>query len=219
MTEYVLFPGAGSFGGELQPLVAALGEGCRVVRYPGRFGRGFGVPADSFEELVSACAEQITWPAPVLVGHSFGAYVAFATASRLRQPAGLVVVGAAAPALHTVSEQATRSPEDAARYLAGVDPSALANAPSDEWREIVAETVVQDLRLLTRFDPATAPVSCPIHAARGSFDPLTTDASMRAWQHSTKGAFTQRTFPGGHSDLLGTDAFAGWLRDLPTGAG
>src|SRR5262249_44765773 len=81
----VFFPGAGSFGNEFQLLVDALQPAAWLVKYPGRYGRDFGVPAESFDGVVRACTEQIaSRPAghPVLFGHSFGAYVAYATAVR-----------------------------------------------------------------------------------------------------------------------------------------
>lgn len=216
----VLFPGAGSFGGELQPLVNALAA--RLVRYPGRYGPDFGVPAGSFEELVRACTEQIAGWAPVrpvLFGHSFGAYVAYATALRMQEigteVVALMVAAADAPGRLTVPERATRSPRDAAVYLESVDPGVLAAAPSDDWREIVAETVVQDLRLLRQFDAASAAgVRCPVLAVRGEADPLTSDAGIREWKHSTDGAFSPRIFPGGHSDFLGSADCVSWIRGV-----
>jgi surfactin synthase thioesterase subunit len=242
MTDLVFFPGAGSFGGEFQQLVNALGSVARVIAYPGRFGRDFGVPAESFEAVVRACTEQITdWglTRPVLFGHSFGAYVAYATALSLQAtPAAadaatasggdagagggtgagagvLVVAGATAPGRLVIVDEATRSPQEAADYLRSVDPSALSNAPSDEWREIIAETVVDDMRLLREF-AATSPiiVHCPIIAVRGEHDPLTTDDGIGEWKTSTDGEFTTRTFEGAHSDFLSSSDCASWLNTL-----
>jgi surfactin synthase thioesterase subunit len=213
MTAVACFPGAGSFGGEFQALLDQLGPAARLVRYPGRYGRGFGVPAPSFDALVTGCAEQVTGPT-VLFGHSFGAYVAYATA--LRVPAAtLVVAGAAAPARMTVPDHAIGSPADAARYLDDIDPGVLAAAPSPDWRDIVVETAIQDLRLLTGFDAAAAaPVDCPLVAVRGSTDPLTTDAGIADWAACTTAAFRAHAMPGGHSDYLRTEAFTTWLRGM-----
>ncbi|GIF12956.1 thioesterase II family protein [Actinoplanes teichomyceticus] len=196
MSVTFFFPGAGSFGGETP-------AGAVLIRYPGRYGRGFGVPAPSFDAVVDACLAQLARRAgtpPTLVGHSYGAYVAYATAARLGQVAGLVVIGANAPARHEVAADALRDP---AGYLQRVDPQALADVPSPEWRDIVAETTAQDLRLLTEFDPAAvAPLSCPVLAVRGESDPLTSDEGIGAWRSCTGGAFTARTLPGGHSTVL-----------------
>lgn len=215
----VFFPGAGSFGGEFQPLMDALKPAAWLVRYPGRYGKGFGVPADSFDGVVRACIEQVMSRASsriVLFGHSFGAYVAYSTALALQEagagPLALVVAGACAPGRLTVSEQATGTPTDVARYLDRVDPSALADAPSDDWRDIVIETAAQDLRLLRQFDAAGyTRVRCPILAAHGTADPLTSDAEVGEWERSTDSEFLLRAFPGGHSDFLGSPACAAWL--------
>jgi surfactin synthase thioesterase subunit len=111
-----------------------------------------------------------------------------------------VVVGANAPARHHVAPDALTDP---AGYLHRVDPEALAGAPSDEWREVVVETTVQDLRLLTQFDPSgAAPLRCPVLAVRGDADPLTTDDGISEWKLCAGAAFTARTLPGGHSSVL-----------------
>jgi surfactin synthase thioesterase subunit len=194
----VFFPGAGSFGGAV-PLRA------RAVRYPGRYATD---PASSFDDVVRSCAEQAN---TVLFGHSFGAYVAFAVASTLGDAVTALVVSGANAEVH-VPERATATPSDTAAYLDAVDPHALADVPSDEWREIVAETAMHDLRLLAGFDPATVePVRCPLFAVRGDQDPLTSDEGVRAWESRTSGRFTSHVFPGGHSDLLTSDELASWL--------
>jgi surfactin synthase thioesterase subunit len=218
----VFFPGAGSFGSEFQLLVDALRPAAWLVRYPGRYGRDFGVPAESFDGVVRACTEQIGRRAParpVLFGHSFGAYVAYATALRLQEAgigvSALVAVGACAPGRLEVSEQATGTPSDAAKYLDSIDPSALADAPSDDWREVVVETAVHDLRLLKQFDvTSSTSVHCPILAVRGAADPLTSDAGVGEWRHFTDGVFALRVLPGGHSDFLRSPACTSWIREV-----
>ncbi|HZF87743.1 thioesterase II family protein [Streptomyces sp.] len=221
-TTTVFFPGAGSFGTEFRPLTQALGRSSWPVRYPGRPGRDFGTPAASFDAVVRACTEQITrriTGRPLLFGHSYGAYVAHATAARLGEAgvevAALVAVGAAGPGRLRVPERAAADPAEAAAYLDRADPGVLAGAPSDEWRAVVAETTAQDLRLLRQFTPAAVPaLHCPVLAARGTEDPLTTDDTIATWQHTTTGPFTRRTFPGGHSDLLSSPDCASWLRQV-----
>ncbi len=217
--DVVVFPGAGSFGGELRPLVAGLGASAWLMRYPGRFGSGFGGSAGSYQELVDACAEQVLRRHPprcALVGHSFGAYVAHSTAVALEKAGveltGLVVIGAAAPSLLTIPEEATRDIEGTAGYLAAVDPGLQAAA--DEWREIVVETALRDLRLLRESIGAGCPrVSCPVLAARGHDDPLTSAESIAAWAEVTDGGCAAHVFPGGHSELLRSPELEGVLSD------
>jgi surfactin synthase thioesterase subunit len=219
----VFFPGAGSFGREFQPLADELKPSAWLVRYPGRLGRDFGHPASSFAAVVQACATQITLrapDAPVLFGHSFGAYVAYATALRLQEAgltvSALVTAGASAPSELTVPEQAAQSPAGAASYLDSIDPGALADAPSDDWREVVTETTAADLRLLSGFDAAgTASVHCPVLAVRGERDPLTSESGIGEWARYTDARFSARVFPGGHSDFLRSTACTSWLRTHP----
>jgi surfactin synthase thioesterase subunit len=214
------FPGAGSFGSEFRSLVDRDPGPC-VVRYPGRMGKEFGVPAESFDDIVTACAEQVTGRRadhPVLFGHSFGAYVAYATASRLEEAgaeiSALVVTGANAPTRLQVPNRATATPTDTAAYLNDVDPEMLADGPSDEWREIVAEIAMHDLRLLARFDAeSSTKLRCPILAARGDADRLTSNEGVREWEHATHGTFSPRVFGGGHSDFLGSTACTSWFRE------
>ncbi|MGI8666593.1 MAG: thioesterase II family protein [Jatrophihabitans sp.] len=219
------FPGSGSFGSEFQPLMEALGPASWLVKYPGRYGRNFGIPAGSFDEVVLACTEQIAGRAavrPVLFGHSFGAYVAYATALRLQEVgaevSAVVVVGACAPSRLDISEQATETLADVANYLDSVDPRVLASAPSDDWREVVVETALHDLRLLRQFGAASpGRAHCPILAVRGAADPLTSDIGIGEWEHRTDGPFSWHTFPGGHSDLLRSPAYACWIRETRDG--
>ncbi|MEU9041627.1 MULTISPECIES: alpha/beta fold hydrolase [unclassified Kitasatospora] len=216
----VVFPGAGSFGTELRGLLSASGPSAWLTRYPGRLGRDFGRAAGTFEEVVRSCVAQVERRRPVrpvLVGHSFGAYVAHATARELAElgteVAALVVVGANAPALLTVPEPPTLHRSDTVAYLEGIDPGLLPDE-GDEWREIVIDTAMQDLRLLRESTGSTVrEVSCPILAVRGAEDPLTSTDGIGAWADATSGSFVSRTFPGGHSDLLDTPAFATWLRE------
>jgi surfactin synthase thioesterase subunit len=219
----LVLPGAGSFGGELKPLLDELRPAARTARYPGRFGRDFGRDT-TFAEVVDACADQARdLPAErvILVGHSFGAYVAHATAAELERRAtpvhALVVVGADAPQLLTVAQGVGSDRSAVAAYLESIDPRLLPD-PSDEWRDVVLDTAMRDLRMLAHYSAAPRPrPRCPVLAARGAADPLTSSEGMAGWADATAGTCVQRTFPGGHSDLLTTSAFADWLRAVATG--
>ncbi|CAM3611732.1 thioesterase II family protein [Nocardiopsis gilva] len=215
----VLFPGAGSFGGEFRPLIRELEPLAWLAKYPGRFGRDFGTPAESFDQVVRLCTEQVSTrqlECPVLLGHSFGACVAYATAAMLEEAgraiSALVVVGATAPTRIAVPASATSTPSGTAAYLDNVDPTALTDLPSEEWREVVAETAMHDLRLLGQFPALQCkPVRCPVLAVRGDSDPLTSDAGIGEWEHATHGACSQHVFSGGHSDFLRSPDFASWF--------
>jgi surfactin synthase thioesterase subunit len=219
--DLVVFPGAGSFGGELRTVVQEFRPAAWTVRYPGRFGRDFGTGARSFGTVVEHCLSQLARRGPrrpVLVGHSFGAYVAFAVAGRLEEigtdVTALVVVGATAPGLVTVPEQVTTNRADLAAYLADLAP---AEADSDEWRDATLDLAMQDLRILREFSPADyRRLSCPIHAARGDRDHLVSADGAGAWRSATSAGNTHRAFPGGHSDFMNSAEFISWLRGIRT---
>lgn len=212
-----MFPGAGSFGGELRQLLRELEPSAWMARYPGRFGKDLGRAAGSFEEMVESCVTQVSRrepDRPVLVGHSFGAYVAYATAKTLEELgteiSALVVVGATAPRLLSMPESAIRNRPGAAAFLDGI-----LDATSGEWRDVVLDTALQDLRLLKEFDASRyGEVRCPVLAARGEADPLTSTSGIREWAGVTVGECTHKVFPGGHSDLLSSPEFASWLSEV-----
>lgn len=216
--DIAVLPGAGSFGGELRPLMRAFESSAWLVCYPGRFGEDFGQPASSFDQVVQSCVEQVTNRRilrPVLVGHSFGAYVAFAAAAELEKRAiestAVVVVGAMPPHLLSVPDSVTRSRADLAVYLDEMNPEFNS---SGEWREVIIDTAMSDLTLLRGFDPARyGPLRSTILAARGETDPLTTTVGIAEWDQATRGGFAHQDFPGGHTELLSDAAFLNWLRE------
>ena len=224
-SSVVMFPGAGSFGGELRQLLRELEPPAWIVRYPGRFGKDFGRAAGSFEEVVQSCIAQVRRRESarvVLVGHSFGAYVAYATAGKLEEQAldisALVVVGAIAPSLLSVAESATRDRSDIAAYLDSIEVNLMSDESSSEWTDIVLDAAMQDLRLLRESKVSEyRKVRCPVFAARGEMDPLTSTDAMREWAGATVGGCACRNFPGGHSDLLRSQEFRSWLREARAG--
>ncbi len=220
--DVIAFPGAGSFGGELRAVIRAFEPSAWLAHYPGRFGRDFGKTAESFTAVVQYCVAHIGHRKPrrpILVGHSFGAYVAYAVAARLEElgteVASLVVVGATAPSLVAVPESVTRSRSDLAAYLADLAPDADV---SDEWRDATLDLATHDLRLLREFVPSKYPqLRCPIHATRGNRDRLATTDGISAWRSTTSGEFTHRVFVGDHSQVLHSPEFIAWLRKVSAG--
>lgn len=218
MSSVVAFPGAGGFGGEFRALRGVLGtssRGARLValRYPGRGGAN--APAASFGDLVANCvarSAEVARPRPVLLGHSFGAFVAYATAVAL-EAAGtevgtLVVVGADAPDRVELPVEAAASREAARAYLESIGDDVLGAVPDDEWREIVIDTAWRDLMLLAEFPgPAQDKLRCPVLAVRGRDDRITADDRMAAWADTTEGGFDLVALPGGHSDVLSSPEF------------
>ncbi len=216
--DVFVFPGAGSFGGEFRPLIGELGPSARLIRYPGRFGKDFGRPAESYQDVVASCVAQLGRRGTVgcmLVGHSYGGYVAYSTAVELAEHgvevAALVAIGAGAPSARWVPEPATREQSATAAFLDDVDPGLL----SGEWRDVVIDTAMQDLRLLSGLTDADyARVRCPVFAAFGETDPLTSRESVGRWSDFTEGGVTHRVFPGGHSDLIQSPELVSWIQQI-----
>lgn len=212
-----LFPGVGSFGGELRQLLRELRPSALMVRYAARFGGNTGSAAESFGETVESCASQVRgreWARPVLVGHSFGAYVAYATARKLEELgtdiSALVVVGAAAPKLLSLPDSAFRDRSGTAAFLDG-----FVDEPPSEWGDIVLDAAMQDLRLLNEFSASKyGELRCPVLAARGEADPVTSTSGICEWADVTVSWCAHKVFPGGHSDLLCSPEFALWLSEV-----
>ncbi|AJE85485.1 putative thioesterase [Streptomyces albus] len=213
--DVVAFPGAGAFGSEFRALRDALPPGARLLalQYPGRAAAPPG--PTSFEALVAACAARIrALPGPprVLLGHSFGAFLAYATAAALQatgtEVAALVVVGADAPDRVRLPVEAARSREATRAYLEGIGEDVLGQVPDEEWRAIAVDTAWWDLALLTAFPgPAGVRLRCPVLAVRGNEDPITADDRIAAWAATTTGGFASAALPGGHTDVLASPEF------------
>ncbi|GAA3685471.1 surfactin synthase thioesterase subunit [Yimella lutea] len=224
MTHLLFFPGAGSFGTEFATLGRSLPFASAVIDYPGRRGATFGHPPESFRTVVDHCMEQVRGTEsrrqPVaLLGHSYGAYVAWETAMRLEAEGtsvrGLFLAGAASPS-HDTSRLPVTVPE-VRRYFDRVDPHLLTSAPSSEWADIICETAADDLRLLRdyRTQPrgADSMLAIPATVCRGEQDTLVDRAALEAWGEFCSGPFSSIVFAGGHSDYLTTSTFASWLTE------
>lgn len=68
--------------------------------------------------------------------------------------------------------------------------------PYDEQRKIVVDTTLRDLRLLARFEAASA------LALRGEADLLTSALGLVPWRRATSGPFPLHTFRGGRTNVL-----------------
>jgi hypothetical protein len=87
--------------------------------------------------------------------------------------------------------------------------------PLREWRDIALDAALQDLRLLKEFSASKyGEVRCPVLAARGEADPVTSTSEICEWAGVTISWCAHKVFPGGHSDLLRSPEFASWLSEV-----
>lgn len=214
----VIFPGAGSFGSEFRPLLKAFRPNARLLRYDWRNAASGGGENRTFDQAARACAQQVRRIAsgpPILLGHSFGAYVAYATAATLQQtgfaPSRAVLIAAAAPHLLAHEKQPkTRSEIEA--YWRRLERGRFDQIPGQSWEDVVVETTRCDLTLFERFaDSSFGRLQVPVLTAAGRDDPLLAVRQCEGWAEWTEGPHRHRTFAGGHSDFLGDSDFIDWI--------
>ncbi|MFI0709957.1 thioesterase II family protein [Streptomyces inhibens] len=207
-SHLVCFPHAGGSARWYLSTARALAPAVDVlaVQYPGRQDRLREAPigdahalADRItEELRAGCDRPVT-----LFGHSLGATLAFEVALRLERagiaPLGLIVSGRRAPSRHRPGQFHTLDDGEliaATEQLGGMD-TRLLNEP--EILRLVLPSLRSDYRAAEtyRWRPDTA-LRCPVLAMTGDHDPQAPTEDVRAWSAHTSGAFTLKTFTGGH---------------------
>ncbi|EOY4514626.1 thioesterase II family protein [Vibrio vulnificus] len=173
--------------------------------YPGR-GSRFKEP---FAVSISELAEEVVNSLPddqpvVLLGYSFGAYVAYETAKYLqkqnRRIAALVVCAMNAPqcgdhrnSVHSLEDQAL---VDYLRQLGGTPEEILSTSEIFDW---YAPIIRSDYRLLDRYRSDMAyRLDCPIFAYFGDSDSLTDSESLKLWATCTSAEFLLTPVPGSH---------------------
>ncbi len=205
----VCLPHAGGSAPYFLPLARALAPAVDVVsvQYPGRQDRRKEPPADSLHVLADQIFDVLDAKSGtplVLFGHSMGAVLAYEIARRLERetddvPLGIIASGRRSPSRHR--DENVHLSDDAGiiaemRELSGTDPGIL---DDEELMQIVMPALRADYRAVEtyRHQPGT-PLRAPISVLTGASDPRVSAEEARAWEEVTTGAFSLRTFPGGH---------------------
>ena len=176
------------------------------VQLPGREER-FGEPvATDARAIATAVADALAMEgagAPILLGYSFGALLAFETArtieSRGGRVRGVVACARAAPQMQARPSMADRPDGpllDYVRSLGGLPPEIL-TAP--EFLSLLLPTLRADFWANDRY-AATAEIhiTAPIVAVVGEDDPATADGRADGWADRTRHPRDTRRVPGGH---------------------
>lgn len=208
----VCFPHAGGPAMAFTALSAALPADVELlaVQYPGRQDRA----SEPFADDVTALAEGVVDALAAfddrplfLLGHSFGAIVAFETARLLRgrtAPAGLFASAAWPPSAdwraHVGGEQTDEEIVRQIRSLGGV-PQVLLDDP-----EMVGEMIRLlrgDGAALARYRAdENATVAAPLTVLVARDDPKNTVEQMANWERHTTGAYRIELLPGDHFALI-----------------
>lgn len=193
------------------------------VRPPGREARLSERPFDRLEPLIDAltsAVEQALDRPYVLVGHSFGALVAFELARALKRrgappPRLLVVSGHASPQIPWAYPPIRQVPDD--EFI-----QAFKHRYNSDIEETFADRDVRDLFLpILRADYSAVEtyrfrddglLDCPIVASGGLEDSSSNRASLERWRELTRGDFELRMFPGGH--FFVNEPASGYIDDL-----
>lgn len=203
----VVFPPAGrgavSAAGKL-----AVEANASMVVLPGRGVRFDETPARRIADILEPLCDEIVSIAQdgrvALVGHSLGAYVAHAVASRLEAEAtdvrveALGVAAAEAPVHQPTLVRHLLNEDEFAAELAvlGGTPPELFDDPA--LSQVFLPLLRADFEMAETYSPDAEPLRCPIAAFAGRDDADVDLGGMRRWEQLTKAAFTLREFEGGH---------------------
>ncbi|MBD8019895.1 thioesterase II family protein [Brevibacterium gallinarum] len=223
--------------GLTSPVAGQLFSTVWAVQYPGRESRlrephTLTCAERSGEATAAIRAQLSSAPGVVLLGHSFGARVAFDTALQLRAEgfpvAGLIVSGCAAqvPAPgHRRHPDPHMSTAEAlltwVRELGGLPADLLA---CDELLALTAAALRADLIAAEApASPADAVLDVPLLLLSADDDPLVPPAAMDDWAARTTAGSIRLDLHGGHHALLHDGSWllatASWLDELTAGGG
>ena len=177
------------------------------IQLPGREIRLHEEPISDLSQLVAGLTEVVNAKGAagyVLVGHSFGALVAFELVRLMRRqglpmPDLFIAIAAAAPQLSPQAGLAVREDVDGLEFLRRVNgtPEEVLRDPS--LMELVLPALRDDLFMYKNYiHDDEPPLNVPILALAGRHDPVVTTHSVAAWHAQTSIEFRFEILEGGH---------------------
>jgi medium-chain acyl-[acyl-carrier-protein] hydrolase len=209
------FPCAGGGASAYRAWHAELPGGIELcpIQLPGRESRYRERPFESLDTLVLAIADAIApWldRSYAFFGHSMGGLVAFELARELRrrglpEPRHLFVAGITPPRPRVASRSRHQLNDvellDELRRFGGT-PARLLDEP--EVVRLLLPVLRADLAVVETYHPRLEPpLSVPIAAFAGAWDPEAPPDAMADWRAQTDAAFQLMTFAGDHFFLHG----------------
>ncbi|MET8625855.1 alpha/beta fold hydrolase [Kitasatospora sp. NPDC004669] len=201
----VCFPYAGGGATTFAPWRRQLPDWLDLYAHvaPGREERGREATLGSVDELVADVLPDIlALPKPlVLLGHSFGAFLAHELTHRLTQegrpPAHLVLLASGAPGLTALQPVGNDDEIEQLWRRLGANPAGLA---LPEFRERFFPALRADLGAHAAFRPPLRrpPLTVPVTVLYGDEDPVVTGDEAAKWRTLYAGPFDLAAMPGGH---------------------
>lgn len=206
------FAHAGGAGVVYREWASALPAHTEVlaVELPGRGSRLLEPAIDRMDALVEQVLGVVgsTLERPcVLLGHSFGALLAFEVARTLRalnqpRPLGLIVSACAAPHLIVSSFPGSeRSDEHLVAELCRLGGTPAAVLADSEMVGLLIPAFRADLRMMDRYvrlHSPQPPLDIPITVLGGQADPLVDQTNLAEWRSHTSAGFSVHMFSGDH---------------------
>lgn len=204
----VCLPFAGAGASFYRNEQAPAGVDLLPIQLPGREER---FADDAYPDLAAAVADiaaQVRRSAApgqrvLLLGHSFGAILAFEVARTLGSVVDHVYVSGSPDPWNPRAERAAGLTDD--EFVAQVETFAGYTHPTlahPELRQIILPALRSDVAMHESYLAAPdAVIAAPITALRGADDVLVAEADLNGWKQATTGEFSLRMFPGGHMYL------------------
>ncbi|WP_067825807.1 thioesterase II family protein [Nocardia inohanensis] len=204
----VCLPFAGAGASFYRNAQAPAGIDILPIQLPGREERFADALYPDLTAAVADIAQQIHQAAApgqriLLLGHSFGAILAFELARSLGSVVDHVYVSGSPDPWNPRAERAAGLTDD--EFVARVETFAGYTHPTlahPELRQIILPALRGDVGMHESYVAAPdAIIAAPITTLRGADDELVAEPDLHGWKRATSGEFSLRMFPGGHMYL------------------